>query len=669
MGDTGSMALGGALAAFAIMTKTEFLLLLIGGIFLIEALSVILQVFSFKYFGRRIFLMAPIHHHFEMKAWSETKIMVRFWIVDRDPVRAAASPSTTATSPSSALSELSPRLAAAGARPRRSRARGRRRAAALERRGVRGRSAARPRRSGTTRDLSLLDGVELLVKSPGVPREAPLVAAARARGIPVWSEVELGYRLLPNPLLGVTGTNGKTTTTELLGAMFRAAAASRRGQRRPRADRRSTARSAGRAGSSASSRASSSRTSHELRPRGRGAAQPRARPPRPPRHASRRTATRSCGSSRTRRADDVAVVPRGFGPVPGGARRVEFSADDPLPAEPRIPGAHNRENAAAATAAARAAGIADDAIAEALRTFPGVAAPARAGRRDRRRALRQRLEGDEHRGRAARARRLRRAAARDPRRLAARARRSTPLAARARRRRARYLIGETADELAAALDRAGVPYVACGDLATAVARRGRRPRGRARSCCSRRPARATTSSATSSSAARSSGGWCRTCPREGAGSSSRTSCVLVTLAPRRVRARDGLQRDLGVGRARRRRPDLLPQAAGRSTRCSGSSLLVVALARRLPGAARARAAARRRQPRAAASPCSSLGADRQRRPPLARVRPARPSSRRSSRSSRSRSGSPPTSRGAARRARSASSGEPIGLVDRRLLRA
>ena len=81
MGDTGSMALGGALAAFAIFTKTIFLLLLIGGIFALEALSVIIQVFTFKYLRRRVFLMAPIHHHFEMKAWSETKIMVRFWIV------------------------------------------------------------------------------------------------------------------------------------------------------------------------------------------------------------------------------------------------------------------------------------------------------------------------------------------------------------------------------------------------------------------------------------------------------------------------------------------------------------------------------------------------------------------------------------------------------------
>jgi phospho-N-acetylmuramoyl-pentapeptide-transferase len=81
MGDTGSMAFGGAIATFAIMTKTEVLLLLIGGIFVIEALSVMIQVFSFKYFGRRVFLITPIHHHFEMKAWSETKITIRFWIV------------------------------------------------------------------------------------------------------------------------------------------------------------------------------------------------------------------------------------------------------------------------------------------------------------------------------------------------------------------------------------------------------------------------------------------------------------------------------------------------------------------------------------------------------------------------------------------------------------
>jgi len=81
MGDTGSMALGGAIAGFAVVTGTEILLLLIGAIFVIEVLSLIIQVVSFRRTGRRVFLMAPIHHHFEMKAWSETKVMVRFWIV------------------------------------------------------------------------------------------------------------------------------------------------------------------------------------------------------------------------------------------------------------------------------------------------------------------------------------------------------------------------------------------------------------------------------------------------------------------------------------------------------------------------------------------------------------------------------------------------------------
>ena len=81
MGDTGSLGLGGAIGAFAVVTQTEVLLILIGGIFVIEALSVLIQVFSFKTFGRRVLLMAPLHHHFEMMAWSETKVMLRFWII------------------------------------------------------------------------------------------------------------------------------------------------------------------------------------------------------------------------------------------------------------------------------------------------------------------------------------------------------------------------------------------------------------------------------------------------------------------------------------------------------------------------------------------------------------------------------------------------------------
>lgn len=81
MGDTGSLGLGAALAALAVVTKTELLLVIIGGIYVAETLSVVLQVASFKTTGKRIFRMAPIHHHFEMLGWSETKVMVRFWIV------------------------------------------------------------------------------------------------------------------------------------------------------------------------------------------------------------------------------------------------------------------------------------------------------------------------------------------------------------------------------------------------------------------------------------------------------------------------------------------------------------------------------------------------------------------------------------------------------------
>jgi phospho-N-acetylmuramoyl-pentapeptide-transferase len=81
MGDTGSLALGAGLAGIAIVTEMEILLLLIGGLFVVEALSVMIQVISFRLFRKRVFLMAPLHHHFELKGWSETKIIVRFWII------------------------------------------------------------------------------------------------------------------------------------------------------------------------------------------------------------------------------------------------------------------------------------------------------------------------------------------------------------------------------------------------------------------------------------------------------------------------------------------------------------------------------------------------------------------------------------------------------------
>ena len=97
MGDTGSLGLGGAIAGLAVMTKTEVLLIMLGGIFVIEALSVAIQVISFQTFRKRVFLMAPIHHHFELKAWSETKIILRFWIVASICARSASRSTRTAS--------------------------------------------------------------------------------------------------------------------------------------------------------------------------------------------------------------------------------------------------------------------------------------------------------------------------------------------------------------------------------------------------------------------------------------------------------------------------------------------------------------------------------------------------------------------------------------------
>jgi phospho-N-acetylmuramoyl-pentapeptide-transferase len=81
MGDTGSLAIGGLLAGIAMTTRTDLLLLILGGLFVIETLSVIIQVAAFRGFGRRVFRMAPLHHHFELVGWNEITVIVRFWII------------------------------------------------------------------------------------------------------------------------------------------------------------------------------------------------------------------------------------------------------------------------------------------------------------------------------------------------------------------------------------------------------------------------------------------------------------------------------------------------------------------------------------------------------------------------------------------------------------
>ncbi len=214
---------------------------------------------------------------------------------------------------------------------------------------------------GNEGDLALLDGVELVIKSPGVPARAALVAAARAREIPVWSEVELGAQLLDGTrIVGVTGTNGKTTVVELLGAIFRAAG-------------RDVA-VAGNVGTPLTSIRDTEwvvceLSSFQLEDVHQLACDVAVLLNLEPDHLDRHGSFVAYRDAKLRIFERARakIVPRGL-----GLDGVEFSGDDELPAEPLMRGKHNRENAAAATAAARAAGIDDDAVAAALRTFPGV---------------------------------------------------------------------------------------------------------------------------------------------------------------------------------------------------------------------------------------------------------------------------------------------------------
>jgi UDP-N-acetylmuramoylalanine--D-glutamate ligase len=333
-------------------------------------------------------------------------------------------------------------------------------AAALERRDVEVARAARE--LGNEGDLGLLDGAGLLVKSPGVPGEAPLVSAARERGIPVWSEVELGYRLLPNPLIGVTGTNGKTTTAEWLGFILAAPVAGNVGRALCELD------GAVEPQQLVVCELSSFQLEdvHQFRPH--VAVLLNLEPDHLDRHGSLeayRDAKLRIFENQT--SEDAAVVPSGFDPVPGDAARAEFSGDDPLPAEPSLRGVHNRENAAAATAAARAAGATDEQIAQGLREFQGV--PHRLELVGERGGVR--YVNDSKATNVAAALRALAAYEDEPVRLILGGSRKgedfAPLAAAlGPNDRAVYVIGETADELARAIP----DTIRAGDLATAVER-------------------------------------------------------------------------------------------------------------------------------------------------------------------------------------------------------
>jgi UDP-N-acetylmuramoylalanine--D-glutamate ligase len=321
-----------------------------------------------------------------------------------------------------------------------------------------------------TEEETLLHGIDLVVKSPGVPGETTLVDRARSRGVPVWSEIELGARLLPNPILGVTGTNGKTTTSELLGAVFRSAG--------------KPVEVAGNVGRPLTSLVGTAPPDawvvcelssfqledvHTLKPE--IGVLLNLEPDHLDRHGTfERYTDAKLRIFERQSVDDIAVVPRDFGDVPGAARRVEFAADDALPVEPRLPGAHNRENAAAATAAARAAGVDDAAIADALASFEGV---------PHRIELVRELRGVRYvnDSKATNVAAALRALASFPNErlhvvLGGRGKHGSyePLAAAFKDDDRAYLIGEAADEIAPALAGYGVELVRAGDLATALDR-------------------------------------------------------------------------------------------------------------------------------------------------------------------------------------------------------
>jgi UDP-N-acetylmuramoylalanine--D-glutamate ligase len=324
-------------------------------------------------------------------------------------------------------------------------------AAALERHGVEVVEAGRE--LGNDGDVSLLDRVDLVVKSPGVPRDVPTVVEAERRGIPIWSEVELGYRLLRPRLVGVTGTNGKTTTAELLGVMLQAPVAGNVGRALTGLD----------GAIEPKTLVVCELSSFQLEDVHELACEVAVLLNLEPDHLDRYGSFEAYRDAKLRIFERarVKIVPRGL-----GLEGVEFAADDPLPAEPRIRGAHNRENAAAATAAARALDVPDEQIADALLSFPGV--PHRL--EEVRELNGVRYVNDSKATNVAAALRALAAYADEPVHLILGGSRKgedfTPLAAAIGANvRSVHLIGQTSDELARAIPRGEEN----GDLATALA--------------------------------------------------------------------------------------------------------------------------------------------------------------------------------------------------------
>ena len=411
MGDTGSLALGGAFAGIAIVTRTELLLVVLGGLFVIETLSVIIQIGVFKATRKRVFNMAPIHHHFELAGWVENTVIVRFWIItglavafglgvfyaDYLSLRPAAVTREPTYAGLPVLVAGAGVSGAAAARVLRERGRPGGRSP------TRSEERAEPLRAEGF-DVRPLDvppaGTALVVTSPGWRPDSPLLVAAAAAGVEVVGEVELAWRLRPAgaaPWLAVTGTNGKTTTVRMLASVLpaaglrtvaagnvglplldavladhdvlavelsqlpaalastRAPAHRRRAQRRPRPRRLARLARRLRRRQGPHPRA---RHGRRLQPRGRrvGAAG-RARPA-----AGAGFTLGSPAAGELGVVEDL-LVDRAFPDVAGEATVVATLADV------RVPGAHNVANALAAAALARSYGVPAEAVRDGLRAF------------------------------------------------------------------------------------------------------------------------------------------------------------------------------------------------------------------------------------------------------------------------------------------------------------
>jgi hypothetical protein len=232
MGDTGSLSVGAALGSVAVITKHEIVLAIIGGLFVLETASVIVQVASFKMTGKRVFRMAPLHHHFEKKGWAEPTVVIRFLDHRRHPgAGRPVEPETEMTAQTATLDfsflQGGPPVAVLGL--------GKSGMATVEALLASGVDVAAWDDSAAGRETAAARGVPLvdlntadlgdmrfLVQAPGIPltfpEPHPVTTRARAAGCEIIGDIELLYRAEPEArYIGITGTNGKSTTTSLIG--------------------------------------------------------------------------------------------------------------------------------------------------------------------------------------------------------------------------------------------------------------------------------------------------------------------------------------------------------------------------------------------------------------------------------------------------------------------